>query len=245
MVEATNSDFLDPACMDIEPSVAGPTSAPPSLENTSSFRGKIASVDVDKLLYAAEKRTTQLSALLSTIEEEVDSPAIASMKRTAEEELLSLEPARLNDLAMNDYVLDSQDRFRRNSSVPNRLYIHEFPSGRDVLTGTNQADWPPPLLTSRIEDVSEKDEDMNMTDWVPECRGVPFDFSQESAPISPGENTWDWNAGHIGIALSTPHSPDEEMLDVGLKMAVEANEGTMSGDIGSAGLRRVDGNFSF
>ncbi|KAK0515073.1 hypothetical protein JMJ35_002452 [Cladonia borealis] len=228
-----NFSFLDPECLGTE------EPQPKSFTNTSSSTPERTLSTVPKLLKsfvkAAEKRTTQLTTLLSTLEEEsnfASTPGYlpSTTSTSTAQKPPTLNPLTLNPLSLHIPVLD----FSLNPSSP--------PSPTR------------PTETITAEDDADEDPDVDMTDWIvkddidspptsptlptpppkstlrlhPQSpkNNVPFDFSMDTttkipevpgddeSPISPRRTAWEWTAGDIGIALSSPVVRYESLEDV-------------------------------
>ena len=202
--------FLDPNCLDAEepqakPSTKTTSSAP---EVTLSSVPKI----FNRLVKAAEKRTSQITTLLSTLEEESNFTSTPGYIPPSPSNPTTQYPPKLNPLSLHLPVLDF--------SLP--------PSPSSSLSeASTTADDPP------------EEPDVNMTDWIskddpssptsptpppksplrahpPVPKIIPFNFSiattstteeNNESPISPLRSAWDWTAGTIGIALSPPPPP--------------------------------------
>ena len=218
-----NFSFLDPNCLGTE------EPQPKSSNNTSSSVPERTLSSVPKLLNrfvkAAEKRTSQLTTLLSTLEEESNFASTPGYLPPPTSNSIPQKPPKLNPLALHIPVLD----FSLKTCSP--------PS-------------PTPSLSTLPEAVNAEDEDedtdVDMTDWIakddiespptsptlpippPKAHlrihpqapaNVPFDFSidttevtealgEDESPISPRRTAWEWTAGDIGIALSPPLRTD-------------------------------------
>ncbi len=206
-----NADFgfLDPKCLGTE------SSASSALEK--STLKKTGSGLIDKLVKAAEKRTTQLTTLLSTIEEEKH---FAAMPEYIE------APPKLPELPPVDglrLVLPAMDF----SSFKESLEDHHI-SAKDIESDPAPSENSPPELSSSVSSLD--DEDADMADWLsedspsspprsptsaPPPEFISFNFNidphhgpqasaQTTSPISPSRNEWDLTTGGIGIALGSP-----------------------------------------
>ena len=216
-----NFSFLDPNCLGTE------EPQPKVSTNTSSSNPERTLSTVPKLLTrfvkAAEKRTSQLTTLLSTLEGEsnfASTPGYlppSTSNSTAQKPL----PPILSPLSLHIPVLD----FSPKPTSPQ---------------------YPAPSLSTLSEGVPAEEEaedmDVDMTDWIakddidspptsptsptpppksplrlhPKAPNhVPFNFSiatteipdasgDDDSPISPRRTAWEWTAGEIGIALSPP-----------------------------------------
>ncbi len=206
-VEETKFGFIDPSCLDKEPDTSSITGKMRVQRNTGSH--------VNKFGRTAENDTTQAAKEhLSPIEEEEQKASWS----------LDTRP-RLNGLGLHSPAMDfssSKDVAHESREFVDRPQIHiSIPKS--------------PQMLARVENVLE--EDVDMTDWITpnateiplispctelESIEVPFDFGIEQdegaracmddndSPISPMRSAWNWTAGGIGIALSTPTLTIEE-----------------------------------
>ncbi len=206
-----NADFgfLDPKFLGTE------SSSLPALEK--STLKKTGSVFIGRLVKAAEKRTTQLTTLLSTIEEEKN---VASMPEYIE------APPKLPELpAVDDLKLTLPVMSFSSFKEPLDDH-HSLP--KDYESDSIPSENSPPELSSSVS--SSDDEDADMTDWISEDSPSPpsrsptsaphpeffsFNFNvdpnhgpqasaEATSPVSPRRNAWDFTAGDIGIALGSP-----------------------------------------
>lgn len=189
----------------------------PSLKKTGVY--------IDKLVRAAEKRTNQLTTLLSTIEEERNFTSMPGYIASPTGKPPKLpELPQMNGLGLNFPVMDF-------SSFKKPLNEHHDSTGQ-TETDTTPPEVPTPELSVIIN--TTEDDDVDMTDWLSEDTtssplvsptskldpyAVPFDFGIEPghgpqaslvkdlSPVSPRRNAWDWTAGDIGIALGSPTKP--------------------------------------
>ena len=217
-------DFLDPQCLGRESAAASSPASeketPPPFKKTGLY--------IDKIVKAAEKRTSQLTTLLSTIDEErnfasmpsyIPSPASIGPKL--------LELPSLHGLGLSFPVLDFSN-FQKHLDTP-----------RNVTKGldsddTSRVDSPPELSSSTT---TTEDDDVEMTEWLSDDQSlsslplspksknssdeVPFNFStdpshgpraflsgdDDASPFPARRNAWDWTAGDIGVALGSPTKP--------------------------------------
>ena len=219
--KATDFEFLDPKSLDKEGSSALPVSA---LNNPSTL--KKTGLYIDKIVKAAEKRTSQLTTLLSTIDEEknfTSSPGYVPAPISSPPKLPELPS--LNGLGLSFPVMDFSNL---------KSYLDSPRSTPKEEPNPNPA--PPessrPSLSISPTPTSEDDNDVDMTDWLsssedsisPTSKSVsvpPFDFrldpahspqasladeeeDEDASPVSPRRNAWDWTAGDIGVALGSP-----------------------------------------
>ena len=215
-VEETKFGFIDPSCLNNEPDTSSITGKMKVQRNTGNH--------IDKFGRTAEKDATQAAEEhLSSIEEE------------EQKTLWSLDTRpRLNGLGLHSPTMNfssSKDGANESGEFVDRRQIHiSIPKS--------------PQMLARVENVLE--EDVDMTDWItPNATEIPlisscaeldsievaFDFGIEQdesaractddndSPISPMRSAWNWTAGGIGIALSTPtlmieeESGDEETME--------------------------------
>ncbi len=213
--ESANFGFLDPKCLGTE-SNASPTPEKSTLKKTSS-------VFIDRLVKAAEKRTTQLTTLLSISEEEKN---FASMPEYIEASPKLPDLPLANGLELSFPVMD----FSSFKEHKEHLDDHHL-SPRDVESDPTPSENLPPDLSSSVS--SSDDEDVDMTDWLsedspssplrsptsaPHSEFISFNFNidtshspqasaEATSPVSPRRNAWDFTAGDIGIALGSPTKP--------------------------------------
>lgn len=204
-----NFGFLDPECLGSE------SNASPALEK--STLKKTGGVFIDKLVKAAEKRTTQLTTLLSTIEEESN---FASMPGYIEAPPKLPEVPSVHGLELMLPVMDFSS-FRESLDNHHR-------SPKDIGSDSTPSENSPPELLSSVS--SSDDEDADMTDWssedvssspprsptsAPHPDFISFNFNidpnhgpqasaEATSPVSPRRNPWDFTAGDIGVALGSP-----------------------------------------
>ena len=229
-----NFSFLDPKCLDTEES-----QSKPSTKTTSSSGPELTLSTVPKIftriVKAAEKRTPQITTLLSTLEEESNftstpgyiPPSTSPPNPLTQQQQQQQYPPKLNPLSLHLPILD----FSLSPSLSSSL---------STLSETS-------TTGDEYEDESEEP-DVDMTDWIakddiesppispvsptpppksplrshphphhpPNTNSIPFDFSitttevaemvtrEDESPISPMRTVWEWTAGDIGIALSSP-----------------------------------------
>ena len=209
-IQDAKFDYTDPNCLDKK-------------QDRSLVKGKIRDQEstrdcVEKFRRAAEKHTMQVAkASLSPIEEE-DQQALPSVDAMP----------IFNGLGLHFPVMDFSKS--KNSDTKSRQLEVKTQTDREMLQKAH--------VSAQIDDVLE--EDVDMKEWITEsppsysCRQpdavqMPFDFKFEQSsvslsdddnlPISPMRSAWDWTAGGIGTALSSPALPvvgenwEEEMGD--------------------------------
>jgi len=221
--KSANFDFLDPKSIGMEPAVAtsrSEKSSMPTLKKTGSY--------IDKIVKAAEKRTTQLTTLLSTIEEErnfTTIPGYIPSPTSAPPKLPELPS--LNGLCLNFPVMDFS-MFKKNPD-------DSASSSKEIETDDAPAEESLPDLSASV--TTTEDDDVRMIDWLSDEPISPtstidlgdnvFNLSidpdhgpeasleeDDDSPVSPRRNAWDWTAGIIGIALGSPTKPVwEEIWD--------------------------------
>lgn len=189
---------------------------------------------LNRLVKAAEKRTTQLTTLLSTIEDEsnfASTPGFVPASTDA--------PPKLPELNLTFPVMDF-------SAIKQGLEDNHKKS-KGALPKFVAPESSPPHMSALIEAVSpiRSPPDVDMTDWLSEdttssssetsIDEIPFDFSigrptspspftspstEGESPVSQGK-AWDWPAADIGIAISSPEGQtvhdeiwNEQMDDV-------------------------------
>lgn len=245
--DANFSSFLDPKCLD-----TGESPQPkPSTKTTASSGPELTLSSVPKIftriVKAAEKRTSQITTLLSTLEEEsniISTPGYipastpTSNPPTQHQQQQHHQPPKLNPLSLHLPILDFSLEPSFSSSI-STLADH--------------------LTTSTTEDSPEDEQDVDMTDWIakddiesppisptsptpppksplrshPQApENVPFNFNvnttdvaEDESPISPMRTVWEWTAGDIGIALSPGPVRIDEMEDA------DSSEGEEKGEV--------------
>ena len=197
-----NFDFLDPDCLSSEPDdTTIPTPAPEKAKKTSSSSKKGGSY-IDKIVRAAEKRTNQLTTLLSTIEEENNFSSMpgyisSSPPKTVKGAKLP-EMSSMNGLSLNFPVMDfsSFPKLRRSAST-STISSHST---------SNSETSPPlsPMSTSSTSPTPTLPSNDHQYDNATRDPNASLSDDEELSPISPRRNAWDWTAGDIGIALGSP-----------------------------------------
>ncbi|KAL6714675.1 hypothetical protein ACLMJK_008100 [Lecanora helva] len=219
--------FLDEKSLDAEAlnaSTHSDKSNTPALKKTGLY--------IDKIVKAAEKRTSQLTTLLSTIDDEKNFSSTPGYIPSPISSLSKLpELPSLNGLGLSFPVMD----FSNLTSYLDSPRSHPREKGKESEE-TPSADSPPELSTSATtaegED-NDDDDNVNMTDWLsddaisprfkPDTNNIPFSIEPghgpqasladeeegdlDDSPVSPRRNAWDWTAGDIGVALGSPTKP--------------------------------------
>lgn len=218
-VKDTGFDFLDPTYLGKEEPDVPPIQANNGLTVRKGITNKH-----NRLINVAKKRTTQIKRSLLPISEEEEEeekttsiPAMGTSNRGATQRIPILNGLGLSHMVMDFSSVQKPLDEQYQQPVKPRLNI--------AIPGN-----PPPPLSARIENVGDDDEDdADMTDWVTETVGSPtvsphnqsdsahtsFDFrfepdlgpqssSSDDSPVSPSRSAWEWTAGGIGVALSSP-----------------------------------------
>ena len=235
--KTANFDFVDPKSLGAKPAVNSTASGKeyiPTSKKTGLY--------IEKIVKAAEKRTSQLTTLLSTIEEErnfTSMPGYVPPSTNAPPKLPELPS--LQGLGLSFPVMDF-------SMFKKQLDDHHNPL-REVKTKDATPEQSPPESSASVSTAEDDDGDgVHMTNWLlnhpppysppisptskTDLDDIPFDFSidpthaghgpdasladngddEDESPISPRRNAWDWTAGDIGIALGSPTKPAYEEI---------------------------------
>lgn len=207
--------------------------SPASEKRESSPNPKKTGIYLNRLVKAAEKRTSQFTTLLSTIEDESNFAFTPGFIAASTD-----KAPKLPELNLTFPVMDF-------SAIKQGLDDNQKES-KDGLPKPIIPQSPPPQMSALSEAISpmRSPPDVDMTDWLSEdttsspaesnIDDVPFDFSidrpsspspssspstEDESPMS-GKEAWDWTGGDIGIALSSPGKTvhdeiwDEQMNDV-------------------------------
>ena len=190
---------------------------------------------LNRLVKAAEKRTTQFSTLLSTIEDESNFASTPGFIPASTDTAPKLPELNLNfpimDFSAMNHGLD--DYHKESQDLPPAIFEPEI---------------IPPPISAPIETVTEETRDVTMTDWIPEdpatapgstnlileAESASFDFridtntslSPSSSPTEASSPTseksmWEYTSSDIGLALGSPNAQsvhdkiwDEQMDEV-------------------------------
>lgn len=246
-----NFEFLDPKSLGND-SKASPVS---EKQETSSKPMKTG-VYISRLVKAAEKRTTHLTTLLSTIADESNFASTPGFIPASTDKAPKLPELNLTFPVMDFSFIkqgldDHQEKFKDN-----------FPK-------TISPQIPPPQMSALLTAVLpiESPPDVDMTDWLSEDTttsppgpnnnnklsfnfNIDIDTSTNQSPPSPSSSpstedespvrskitAWGWTAGEIGVALSSPvgKTIDDEIWD----KQMDDTEGMWEK---AAGPKRVEG----
>ena len=231
-----NFEFFDPKSLGTEPAVTASEPAKnsmPTLKKTSLY--------IDGIVKAAEKHTTQLTTLLSTIDEEKNFSSLASNSSSPTNAPPKLpELSSLNGLGLSFPSMDFPLFAQTSDDGPKDIELS------DATPDTITPDLSVSVMTAEVEDI-------DMTDWLsddpstssppisptstiglgnvnsnlnldpghgPQASLADDEDEDNDSPVSPPRrNAWDWTAGDIGIALGSPTKPvweeiwDEPMED--------------------------------
>lgn len=214
--EATFFEILDAKSQYLGSRSSKISPSPEKEEATSN--PKKTGLYVNRLVRAADKRTTQLTTLLSTIEDESNFASTPGFIPASTDIAPKLPELNLSfpvmDFSAIKQGLDDHQKETKAASLP-KLVAPKSP--------------PPHNMSGLIEAVAEESPNFFMTDWLsedpttsdlmktgPDTSNIDFDFSIDtstspsSSPSTGDESpdsrgrAWDWTAGDIGIALSSP-----------------------------------------
>ena len=211
--KVANFDFLDPQCSSQEDDVT-------PLKKTGLY--------IDKIVESAEKRASQLTTLLSTIEEERNFASVPGYIPSPTSVAPKLpEVPSLHGLDLSFPVLETSD-FEKHVDSPRSIPTTIDPDDMSLT------DMPPELSSSSTttEDdgikIAERLSDHQKPSSPPvspksksNSNAISFNFSVDDhhepqafqpndddvSPLLGHNNAWDWTAEDIGIALGSPNKP--------------------------------------
>ena len=210
--KSVNFGFLDVDRIGTESATVEPSTQDSNmrtLKKTGSY--------IDKIVKAAEKRTSQLTTLLSTIEEERNLTSAEGYVPTPKSSPPKLpEMPSLSGLGLSFPVMDFSN-FMKYLDGDASESVEEAESPASSTT----------TLSTIPSTTSSSNPDSPMTDWMPSPvsppislmspnpNPLPLDFKHSSdaspidddeivvSPLSPRRKAWEWTAGDIGVALTT------------------------------------------
>ena len=209
--ERTFVDFLDQASLGSECLNNAPATEEKKKETTSV--PKKTSVFVNKLVKAAEKRTSQLTTLLSNIEDESNfalTPGYIPAPRTVEAppKLSSSSSApKLPELKLSFPVMDFST-IKNSLDKHHKIYNGDLPNIPEYRSPKS-----PPIEASAWSNAADKDEndnDVQMSDWLSASATAPSPLPKTITVLLPTEvETADFD---FNIADSSSSSSDDDSL---------------------------------
>ena len=194
-----NFEFLDPSCLSTKPTDPSSSGRRTSSSTVSGLK-KTGGVVLDKLVKAAEKRTMQLTTLLSTIDEEknlASTPGYITAPTFPAPKLPESSSPPSNGDGLNFPIMDLLP-FRIQSDDHYQLQIDR--TDAEVPT-------PPELCTSPT--IASSDDDVEMKDWVSEDP-----YPSLSPPLSPTSKSYSDDIS-FNLSVNPDRGPLASLADDG------------------------------